>query len=593
MIGTRSDNNGPPVQTDAFRLGDVLVTPTRNTLEANGIEVRLQPKVMEVLCYLAYHHKRVVPNEELTREVWRGRVVTHGSVQKSITQLRKAFAAFPGEQEVVTHYARRGYHLQIEPHYLPPDQTSGGPEQGDRQHIRRPALMLLPVIALLLAVVYLYQTRHKWVLTRDHRTAFTQLNAVTVAPGFARSVAPHPDNRHLAYIVDTDTPDDRSGEVSHVVIRYSGVRDWWVAGSAGSWQETAWSPDGRQLAVLELTQEEAAPATQDYVAAEVQLYDIHVFEVDLDNHRVLGKHRLSQWQGHISSLTWWDSATLELVGRQGKALIRQRYRYELGTQRLETVESPDHATNNPLLTRVHNGMTALARVRDDATRIEFLRPDQTRFASYVLDYRVDDISWLPDGSGILASAADQGAPSLLYRDGKRRTLSFDFDGSVKHLHPKYSADGSRIYLTQATPRSELWLHTSSGARQVLQNRHLWRVDAMLSPTGTSLAYVSMADDLPQIRIMALPDGPDYPLQAGVAGEPVHNMIWADTDTLVFKAGRSLYRYSLPNPRCSGPRPATCSHWRCYGHRKRCSCCASRVMRSIFGGSMQEPGRNAN
>src|SRR5690606_3496122 len=119
-----------------------------------------------------------------------------------------------------------------------------------------------------------------------------------------------------------------------------------------------------------------APLTYEYYAKSAQLYDIHVFELDLDNNRVMGKHRLSQWQGNISSLTWWDDGTLELVGRQGEAPIRQRYRYALATQRLETVYAADQA-GNPFMTRVHNGLTALARLRDNTTRIDFLRQNQT------------------------------------------------------------------------------------------------------------------------------------------------------------------------------------------------------------------------
>src|SRR5690606_11897923 len=81
-----------------FTLGDVRVIPAHNELTAFGRSCRLQPRVMEVLCYLAEHHERVIANEELTEQVWRGRVVTHGSVQKSINLLRNAFAELIGEQ---------------------------------------------------------------------------------------------------------------------------------------------------------------------------------------------------------------------------------------------------------------------------------------------------------------------------------------------------------------------------------------------------------------------------------------------------------------------------------------------------------------
>lgn len=551
MTSTPSDNNHSPVQTDAFRLGDILVAPAHNTLEARGREVRLQPKVMEVLCYLAFHHQRVVSNDELTREVWQGRVVTHGSVQKSITLLRKAFATIVDDQELVTHYAKRGYQLQIAPCYIASELSqdirgSRGPQPLHRR-LRNPAFMLLPVIAVLAAVIYLYQSRHTWVLTKDHHTVFTALNVLIDAPGFARSIAPHPNNRHLAYIMDTGPLSDRADQSSHLVIRDDSGLEWWIAENSGLWQEIAWSPNGQQLAVLELTQEDGALRTHEYHADSAQLYDIHVFDLDLGNNRVLGKHRLSQWQGQISSLTWWDDDTLELVGRQGEALVRQRYRYALSAQRLETVEAPNHATN-PLLTRVHNGLTAMAHVRDNTTRIDFLRPNQSRFARHTLDYRVDDLSWLSDGSGVLANSESKGLLTLLYRDGKRQALSINRDYQSIYAHPNYSADGTRIYMTRIRYNPEIWLQTRSGDKRILSDNGLWRQGAVLSPSGDRLAYVSVRDRQPGIHLMDLRTGEERTLNLQTPVDVIHKLIWADADNLVFRVGPSLYRYSLQNQR---------------------------------------------
>src|SRR5690554_7558327 len=92
----------------SFTLAEVLVSPARNELSARGQTVRLQPKAMAVLCYLARHYDRVIDNDELIEHVWQGRVVTYGSVQKSINLLRKGLSELLGEREVVAHYSKKG-----------------------------------------------------------------------------------------------------------------------------------------------------------------------------------------------------------------------------------------------------------------------------------------------------------------------------------------------------------------------------------------------------------------------------------------------------------------------------------------------------
>ena len=46
-------------------------------------ELAVEPKVIEVLCYLIQHRDRLVPLAELHAEVWAGRVVTDTAVRRT------------------------------------------------------------------------------------------------------------------------------------------------------------------------------------------------------------------------------------------------------------------------------------------------------------------------------------------------------------------------------------------------------------------------------------------------------------------------------------------------------------------------------
>src|SRR5690606_36692736 len=96
-----------------FMLDDILVSPQHNNLSLQAQSVTVQPKVMAVPCYLAEHRDRVVGSDELLDQVWKGRVVTHASVQKSINALRNALTELAGEREYVAHFSKRGYQLLL------------------------------------------------------------------------------------------------------------------------------------------------------------------------------------------------------------------------------------------------------------------------------------------------------------------------------------------------------------------------------------------------------------------------------------------------------------------------------------------------
>ncbi len=73
-----------------IKIGDWTVTPTLNLLETNGHSIRIEPRAVEVLAYLASHAGEAVSAEQLITAVWQGRVVGEDSVYRIIKQLRRA-----------------------------------------------------------------------------------------------------------------------------------------------------------------------------------------------------------------------------------------------------------------------------------------------------------------------------------------------------------------------------------------------------------------------------------------------------------------------------------------------------------------------
>lgn len=94
-----------------IRVGDWAVSPTQNLLERDGQAVKLKPRTMDVLVYLADHAGEVVSTDELISTVWRGRVVGDGTVYQSINQLRQALGDGTAKVGYIETIAKRGYRL--------------------------------------------------------------------------------------------------------------------------------------------------------------------------------------------------------------------------------------------------------------------------------------------------------------------------------------------------------------------------------------------------------------------------------------------------------------------------------------------------
>jgi TolB-like protein/DNA-binding winged helix-turn-helix (wHTH) protein len=92
--------------TNGLRIGEWTVEPALNRLSAPGRVVKVEPKAMEVLLYLAARPGQVAGREELLADIWRGVVVGDDALTQVVIKLRKAL----GDSYIET-IPKRGYRL--------------------------------------------------------------------------------------------------------------------------------------------------------------------------------------------------------------------------------------------------------------------------------------------------------------------------------------------------------------------------------------------------------------------------------------------------------------------------------------------------
>jgi DNA-binding response OmpR family regulator len=101
--------------SDSIRVQNLVVWPSRGTVEVDGVRVALTPREMEVLLVLAGRPGRVVQRQEIYELVWGGAMPYRDrSVDVWVKKLRRKLgSAAPSYQFVHTHYGF-GYRLWAE-----------------------------------------------------------------------------------------------------------------------------------------------------------------------------------------------------------------------------------------------------------------------------------------------------------------------------------------------------------------------------------------------------------------------------------------------------------------------------------------------
>lgn len=124
--GSSAHPDGQSAARD-FQLAGWTVSPTTNRMSLGSETIKLEPKVMEVLLYLADRQGQTVTRDELVGAVWSGAVVGDDAVTNAIIKLRKAFGDESRSSAIIETIPKRGYRLVADVKRLA-EETAHGPE---------------------------------------------------------------------------------------------------------------------------------------------------------------------------------------------------------------------------------------------------------------------------------------------------------------------------------------------------------------------------------------------------------------------------------------------------------------------------------
>jgi adenylate cyclase len=127
----------PPRKSDGpFFVADWEVQPGSLRISRNDQTVKLEPKTMELLVYLADRPGEAVTREELEAQVWAGMVVSYDSLTGAVQKLRKAFDDDSRNPRIIETISKTGYRL------IAPVTEAEASEHSPAPFVRRLAAIL-------------------------------------------------------------------------------------------------------------------------------------------------------------------------------------------------------------------------------------------------------------------------------------------------------------------------------------------------------------------------------------------------------------------------------------------------------------------
>jgi DNA-binding winged helix-turn-helix (wHTH) protein/TolB-like protein/Tfp pilus assembly protein PilF len=171
-----------------FTIGEWLVSPRLNQISHDGESIRVEPKTMQVLVYLA-EHPGVVAKDELISVVWPNVFVSDDVLPGSISALRKAFRDDARHPRFIETIHKRGYRLLKPVEFLGSVEPSAEPPGAS---LRKRLLSPLPLLAISAAfLIVLGVVVFAWASTK------TRYDSIAVLP-FSSGA----DNAPLQYLSD-------------------------------------------------------------------------------------------------------------------------------------------------------------------------------------------------------------------------------------------------------------------------------------------------------------------------------------------------------------------------------------------------------
>jgi Tol biopolymer transport system component/DNA-binding winged helix-turn-helix (wHTH) protein len=481
---------------DAFVAGEWQISPSLNRISRGGEEVRLEPKVMQVLECLAATPGEVVSRDDLVARVWPGVFVTDDVLHRAIRELRRAFGDDTAKPAYVETIRKRGYRLiapvrpiNATPISLPSPAATIAPaasallrtppKGGGYSMVAASALLALT----LGAVVYALASRPS---AADATPTSVRFVAMTSSPLNESDPALSADGARLAFAMRPEGSD--------------GPADIFIAAGAGQTPERliahpaddrypAWSPDSATLAFVRIdgtTCDVMLMAMAD--RRERRLAACGNFEEPRVNWSANGEWLVESFAPGPDPMRGWQIA---------------RVSAQTGVREPLTLPAPATLGDYSPTVSPDGSRIAFVRGINGATADIFTIPFNGGAATRVTWDNQDlvGLDWSADGQSLVYATDRAGGYTIWRVPAAGGDSQLVVGGAAKLKHPSVARADGRISYESWSYEINLWEaplvdrldlegDLTSTLRPVVQTSDQWNHSPDLSPDGQSIAFVS-------------------------------------------------------------------------------------------------------
>ncbi len=168
-----------PLGASRFQIGAWIADPAVDELRRDDQVVKLEPRMMRLLCYLAEAPNKVVSADELLDAVWPGLVVGQNSVYQAVAQLRRLLGDDTAKPEYIATVPRKGYRLIAT---VSPVNNAAAPEHAAfaTTVLRKSARW--KSIAAISSVIAVAATAAVWIWQGRHEHVAVEKPAIAILP---------------------------------------------------------------------------------------------------------------------------------------------------------------------------------------------------------------------------------------------------------------------------------------------------------------------------------------------------------------------------------------------------------------------------
>jgi len=239
----------PPLND--FYINNIRVDADRCRVFRDDKVIALEPKVVQVLLFLARHPGEVVTHQTLLDNIWAGTVVEASALQRCIAQLRKAFLDDARQQRIIATYPKRGYSLVGEISWQNTESTA--PVISHRAWLPAAMVVLVAVASLMLLTG---RNTGLSVDSTDALIASATTGRAPVASMALQSAIADPDSFPVyspdgRFVVYPRFLEERKAHLWARDLAYG--NDFMLTEEAGIYEHLAWSGDSSRLVFVDAT----------------------------------------------------------------------------------------------------------------------------------------------------------------------------------------------------------------------------------------------------------------------------------------------------------------------------------------------------